>query len=157
MKKPDLSILYHRNIENIDEICADLQTFENVSNFVDTKQGNVDTQAQNSLQNLKEDLEEIKKNKSYDVIWSPETGIETENYTEYLENFCNEFIEDAKQAILEKLSNVMVEKNSVDNENSSNYEEIFHHLRFAEHKSSMFFGREDLIGTILSKISEDMK
>ena len=40
----------------------------------------------------------------------------------------------------------MVEKNSVDNQNSSNYEEIFHHLRFAEHKSSMFFGREDLIG-----------
>ena len=40
----------------------------------------------------------------------------------------------------------MVEKSNVDNENSSNYEEIFHHLRFAEHKSSMFFGREDLIG-----------
>ena len=74
------------------------------------------------------------------------SGIETENYTEYLENFCNEFIEDTKTAIVEKLASVMAKKSSVDSEKSSNYEEIFHHLRFAEHKSSMFFGREDLIG-----------
>ena len=29
---------------------------------------------QESLQDLKEDLESVKKNKTYDVIWSQETG-----------------------------------------------------------------------------------
>ena len=73
-------------------------------------------------------------------------GIETKDHTEYLEKFCNEFIEDTNNAILEKLANVMIEKKSINNEESLNLEEIFHHLRFAEHKSSMFFGRENLIG-----------
>ena len=46
MKKPDLSILYHRNITNINEVCADLQDFKSISSFVDIKHGNVDNQAQ---------------------------------------------------------------------------------------------------------------
>ena len=117
----------------------------------------LDVDAQERLAKLKgEKLGQVltERSDTFELEWN---GTNLESRTDskleqYLTSFCDRFISDVKSLIVKSVSNRESAGGSanlgLDAEDTELYQEIIHHLRFANSKLALFCGREDELAQI---------
>ncbi|XP_076802555.1 NACHT domain- and WD repeat-containing protein 1-like isoform X2 [Clavelina lepadiformis] len=159
--------MYRREIVDIQDNITDREA----QKYIDLKEaGKVDTEAQSLLNAMKKGIEKLSgfaanNIKIYRINWLSHQGISTEceSHANYLQTFCNDFVNDMKSAISQLLD--VSEKHVQETAHNKNklepvsnddtdwlFEEVAHQASFAHAKCQSFCGREALIDKIMEKL-----
>ncbi|XP_067906172.1 NACHT domain- and WD repeat-containing protein 1 [Heterodontus francisci] len=142
------SSIFIRDVPNIQDH-YDKQQFHK---FIDvTNDGSIDTEAQELLTGLKTQIvTKYSKNLHvHQVQWSSEVlDIQSEAHREYLNNLCQNFIDDMKQQVLRRITDQQEAQDEMD----WLFEELSHHMALCQKKRSIFCGRAQLLTNICQSI-----